>query len=93
MRTIPQIEAAIAQATPKSKSLMPLAALSEALLIFTVPLPISVRMACESNKSHNPMITPAIVPASPQYNGIGVCTDISFSTVSQCLSIASFKTP
>ena len=91
VKIMPQIDATIAQATPLRSELIPEAAFTEAAFITPPVLPIRVIMAPESNRSHNPIITPAIVPASPQYNGIGVCVAMSFSTESQCRSTASFK--
>ena len=87
------MEASIAHATPLSNALMPNAAFSEATFITPPELPISVRIASDFNKSVRPMMTPAIVPAKPQYNGIGVCVAISFSTESQWRSTASFSNP
>lgn len=63
---IPQIEASIAHATPLKRELIPEAALCEALSITPPPLLIRVIIALDCNKSHNPIITPAIVPANPQ---------------------------
>ena len=66
VRSIPQIEANIAHATPLRRELIPEAAFCEALLITPPLLLIRVIIALDCNKSHNPIITPAIVPANPQ---------------------------
>ena len=90
---IPQIEATIAQATPLNNASIPFAAIFEDSSMAPAPLPISVLMALESSRSQRPIITPAIVPAKPQYKGIGVWVAMSFSTESQCRSTASFNRP
>ena len=90
---MPIIEASIAHATPLSSALIPNAAFSEATFMTPPELPIKVRIASDFNKSVRPIITPAIVPARPQYKGIGVCVAMSFSTESQWRSTASLSKP
>ena len=84
---IPMMLASIAHATPDNKSFTPSAAVPK----FPDPderrsviLPVVIR-------EPKPTITPAIVPASPQYSGVGVSVLMSFSTESQWRSTASFK--
>ena len=81
------ILASIAQATPASKSFTPFAAVPK----LPAPEDKSAVILPVVSKELRPTITPAIVPARPQYKGVGVSVLMSFSTESQCRSTASFK--
>ena len=79
MSIIPIILASIAHATPERRSFTPLAALPkspEPEESKSVMLPVVI-------SEPNPTITPAIVPARPQYKGVGVIVLISVSIESQ----------